>query len=341
MKPDYEHSSETPVIRRNWSSQQIADRIRSLPFWTGEIELNQKFGGLQNRTYFITDRDGRRYVARSGFDQGRIVQTSVVACTRAAANLGIGPRVRYFEPHLFITDYIEGPQLQQENQQDRRILTRILDVMKVLHSGSEALPYSVVYWAPFATVRRYLADLEAGFPSAGVKPSAWAPQVPFFRDVTCRLERAIEPFVPVLTHNDVGFANMMFRTPAKDEIWLIDWDGGGYGNPMWDIGELAMWADSDEPLDRFMLTYYWGKLTERQMKERLRQHVAYKIMGALRLMAECAQAAIDPAYYLSPQEVAESMEAVLPGEGLELAGLVELLRPRFDSLWEAHGREYL
>jgi thiamine kinase-like enzyme len=240
-----------------------------------------------------------------------------------------------------ITDFIEGPQLQQQHQHDPKMLANIVSVLKIVHGGSEALPTSVTYWAPFATVRRYLVDLETGFPDLGISaPPDWAQNIAFYRDVTHRLERAIEPRIPVFSHNDVGFVNMMFKTPAMDQIWLIDWDGGGYANPMWDIGELAMWAAADEDMDRFLLTQYWGAVPESRMKDFLYQHRAFKIMGALRLMTECAQAAIDPAYYLSPEEVSHSMDANFAGQHKELGGLVDLLRPRFDRLWSLHGANY-
>ena len=340
MKDDISLIVEDSVIKRNWGTQRTIEHIRSLPIWAGDIEIKQLFGGLQNRTYFITDKDGRRYVARSGFDQGRIRQTSVVCCTIAAARLGIGPALRYAEPNLTITDFVHGPQVQLEQQRDPALIRRILDVMKVMHAGPDALPGAVSYWAPFQTVRRYLEDLEHGIPGQGVPASQWAAEVPLWRDVTYRLERAIGPFTPTFTHNDMGFANMMFRTPAREEIWFIDWDGGGFGNPKWDVAEMAMWATTDEELDRSLLTYYHGASAEARMSDLLHEHVALKITAALRLITECAQATLDPTYYLSPDEVRQSMDTNFTGQEQQLTGLVDLLRPIFDGMWQQHGHLY-
>jgi thiamine kinase-like enzyme len=340
MRDDFLQIEEASPIRRGWDTGQTMAHIRQLPVWAGPIELRQLFGGLQNRTYFITDGDGARYVARSGFDQGRIRQTSVVACTLAAARLGIGPALRYAEPGLTITDFVHGPQVRHEQQRDPAVLARIIDVLKVMHGGSEALTGPVSYWAPFHTVRRYLDDLEKGFAATGHTPSPWAAEVPFFRSVTHRLERAIGPCNPVFTHNDLGFANIMFRTPREEALWLIDWDGGGYGNPLWDLAEMAMWANADEALDRFLLSCYFGQLSEAPLRDRLHEHVAFKIMAALRLMTECMQAAVDPYYYLSPEEVRESMRANFADQQTTLAGIVDLLRPTFERLWQTHGEQY-
>jgi thiamine kinase-like enzyme len=213
--------------------------------------------------------------------------------------------------------------------------------MKILHAGSDSLPGSVSYWWAFHTVRRYLVDMESGLEATEFKPSTWVAEVPFFRDVTHRLERAISPFKPVLTHNDLGFANMMFSSPKQEAIWFIDWDGGGYGHPMWDVAEMAMWANGGEELDRYILTAYCGSVSEMRMKELLHEHVAMKIMAALRLITECMVAVMDPYYYLTPAEMAESMRVNFAGQQAGLAGLVDLVRPMFMRLWQAHGHEYV
>src|SRR5262249_36208981 len=157
-------------------------------------------------------------------------QTSVLACTIAAARQGIGPGVHYSEPNLFVTDFVQGPQLTMEDTRNPGYVTKILDTLKVTHEGSEALPSPATLWQPFHTIRRYLSALEVGIPGKNVPPSRWATDVPRWREITHRLERAIAPFKPVLTHNDVVFPNMMFSTAARDKVWFIDWDGGGYGN---------------------------------------------------------------------------------------------------------------
>jgi thiamine kinase-like enzyme len=340
VKDDFCKISEISVLRRDWDSKRTAQHIRGLPIWTGDIEIQQLFGGLQNRTYFVTDGDRKRYVVRCGVDQFRTRQTSVIACTIAAQRLGIGPALRYAEPNLTVTDFVNGPQVRLEQQRDPVIVGRIVDVMKILHDGSESLPSSISYWAPFHTVRRYLREMETGFESTGFRPSVFVSAVSRFREVTYRLERAIAPFIPVLTHNDLGFANIMFRSPELEDIWFIDWDGGGYGNPLWDIAEMSMWADGGEELDRFVLTRYFGAISDSRMKERLHEHVALKLMAALRLITECAVVVLDPYYYLTPEETAKSMKVNFADQGLEITGLVTMLLPGFDRLWQENAHRY-
>lgn len=340
MKDDFFELSEISVLQRTWDTRRTAQHIRELPIWSGDIQLKQMFGGLQNRTYFVTDSDGKRYVVRCGFDQFRTRQTSVVACTIGAYKLGVGPAMRYAEPNLTITDFVNGPQIQLSQQRDPEVIKKVISAMKILHAGSEALPGSVSYWWSFHTVRRYLDEMESGNRATNFQPSEWVAEVPFFRSVTQRLEPAIGPFKPVFTHNDLGFANMMFRSSAQESIWFIDWDGGGYGHPMWDVAEMSMWADGGEELDRFVLSTYCGPVSEPRMKDLLREHAAMKIMASLRLITEVMVAVMDPYYYLTPEEMGESMKVNFADQKAQVTGLVDMLRPTFDRLWAAHGNDY-
>lgn len=341
MQEDFQLINEVPGLRRDWDTQRTQRYIRELPIWTGHIELVQKFGGLQNRTYFVTDGDGRRYVVRCGFDQYRTRQTSVVQCTLAAARLGIGPQLRYAEPNLTITDFVTGPQMQVEQLRDPAFIAEVVKTIKIMHEGSEAIGESISYWWAFHTVRRYLKTMETGAAPTQWKKSEWIAEVPFFRDVSYRLERAIGPFIPCFTHNDLTYVNLMYSTPEKRKIWLIDWDGGAYGHPMWDLAEMGLLTGVDDEFDRYVLTCYWGKVSEARMKTLIHEHRAFKMMAGLRLITEVMVTAHDPYFYLTPEEMGQSMTISFPGQQQHLNGLADLLRPGFTAMWQAYGHNYV
>lgn len=338
MREDFFQTGEVATLRREWSSQRTQQYIRDLPCWSGSISIAQKFGGMQNRMYFVTDGDGRRYAVRCGFDQYRTRQTSVVQCTIAAAKLGLGPRLRYAEPSLIVTDFIDGPQMQAAQLREPAMMASVIERIKLLHAGSDAVDETISYWWPFHTVRRYLNAMETGKAATQYRRSAWIEEVPFFRDVTSRLERAIAPFLPVLTHNDLAYVNMMFGPGGQ--VLFIDWDGGGYGHPMWDLAEMLMWLESDEDMDRYALTCYLGAVSEQRMSKLLHEHRAFKIMASLRLVTETMENALDPYFYLTPEEYESSMKEFFPGQRAEAAGLIDLLRPTFDRYWRQHGHEF-
>jgi len=338
MKDDFFEINEVSTLRRDWNGKQTEDYIRRLPLWKGSVQIEQKFGGLQNRTFFVTDGDQMRYAIRCGFDQYRTRQTSVVHCTIGAWKLGLGPRLRYAEPNLIITDFVDGPKMRSEQLKEPSMLGHVIQQMKRLHQGSDAIEETMSYWWPFHTVRRYLNEMEKGKAATGFQVSEWVSEVPVFRDITYRLERAIGPFTPVFTHNDLGYTNMIFN--GRSEVWFIDWDGGGFGHPMWDLAEMLMWLESDEEMDRYAFNCYYGKLDESRIKVLLHEHRAFKIMAALRLVVEVMVTMLDPYFYLTPEEMSKGMAVFFPGQQARLRGLIDLLRPNFDRNWQLFGKDY-
>jgi thiamine kinase-like enzyme len=330
--------AEISRVRRDWSAEQTRDFIATLPFWNCKISLEQHFGGLQNRTYFANTEDGRRYAVRTGFDQARTRQTSVVQCTIAAHTLGLGPRLAYAEPNLTVVEFVAGKGLTLQQMKHPEIIRMIVDRMKILHEGAWAIQETISYWWPFDTVRRYLKWMETGRAATGFKPSRWANRIPELRDITERLERVIAPYVPKFTHNDMAFVNMILN--PRGEVVFIDWDGGAYGHPMWDLAEMLMWAEADEEVTRKAVQQYHGPLSGGALQQKMREVRAFQIMAAIRLITECMDVNLDPYYYLTPEEQAESMKVILPGQDASLDGLIELLVPRFELLWGQHKHEF-
>lgn len=338
MREDAFECSEISRIRRDWSSEEIQEYIRSLPLWTGTVEVVQHFGGLTNRTYFATDGDGKRYAIRCGVDQYRIRQTSVVQCTLAAHNLGVGPALRYSEPNLMVTDFIASPVMTEEQIKEPAMMAHVIKRMKLLHTGSGAVAETISYWWPFHTVRRCLNTMEQGLAATNFQPSAWVGDVPHFRDVTDRLERAIRPFVPVFTHNDLAYVNMMFN--PKGEVLFIDWDAGAYGNPKSDIADMLTWIDADDAMDRYAVATYFPDADAAEIEATLHEVRAFKMMSILRVLGEVMITLLDPDYFVSQQEYAIGMKKFFPNEEPQLAGLIGMLRPQFDRDWARYGANY-
>jgi thiamine kinase-like enzyme len=329
---------EISTIRRDWSAARTKDYVSVLPIWNGAVEVEQLFGGLQNRTYVVRTAAGEKFAGRVGFDQYRTRQTSVVQCTIAAHALGLGPRLVYAEPNLTVTEWIDGRRMEQEELKDWAIMRRVIDRMKILHEGTNAVRETISYWWPFDTVRRYLVSMETGKKASGFQPSKWVHLVPMYRDITNRLEKAIGPYYPKLTHNDMAFVNMIFD--CRGEIMFIDWDGGGYGHPLWDLGEMLMWAEANDETVRFAIEHYYGSLPRAELSRRVREVHAFQVVSALRLIVEVMETDLDPYFFLTPEEMAEGMKIILPGQKPELNGLVDLLMPRFHQYWKAYEHEF-
>jgi thiamine kinase-like enzyme len=324
--------SEISNIRRQWSPNQVRDYIAALPIWKEKVEIRQKFGGLTNRTYFAYVGSEPKYAIRVGFDQFRTRQTSVIQCTLAAHELGIGPRLVYAEPNLSVTDFVAGAGLQLEQMKDHATIRRIVDLMKVVHAGRRAVHETISYWWPFDTVRRYMDSMEFGKAATHWKPSPWADRLPRYRDITDRLERGIGPFLPTFTHNDMAFVNLIIK--PSGELALIDWDGGGFGHPLFDLGEMLMWAEADQATCEMAVKYYYGSLNAAHLEQRLKETHAFQIIAALRLVTEVLETDLDPFFHVTPEEYDEGMKEFFPGQKPQLIGLAEMLLPRFEDNWK-------
>ena len=160
MKPEcFEHRREAK-LRPEWDANETREYIRTLACWEGRIEIRQHFGGLRNRTYFVTDADGGRYAVRCGLDEGRVRQASSAACARAAGSLGVSPAVRYAEPGVLVTDFIDGPKVTREALREADLMAHVIERVKVLHRNPQAVTESVNFCWTFHSVRRYLDVVE-------------------------------------------------------------------------------------------------------------------------------------------------------------------------------------
>jgi hypothetical protein len=109
---------------------------------------------------------------------------------------------------------------------------------------------------------------------------------------------------------------------------------------MWDLAEMSLLTGVNDEFDRYVLACYCGDVSDSRMKILLHEHRAFKMMAGLRLIVEVMVTAHDPYFYLTPEEMAESMKISFPGQQEHLNGLADLLRPGFNEMWAAYGKDY-
>ncbi len=321
------------MIERDWPRSRIEDHIRDLPVWRGKPVLEPLAGGLQNASYIVSDDSGKQ-VVRLGFDNIQLgtVQTSVLACARAAAELGISPPVTYTEPNLFVMDFIDGRVLTEAEIAEPAIAGRIIDeLFAPLHAGSHAVRDPVNYFNGFLCVRNHARyGLETDSPHRGRIPDAIA--------VIDKIEPVVEPYLPVFCHNDFAHVNVMLD--GDDRLWLIDWDFGGFNHPLWDIAELCTYAVSDEALDRFVIERSVGSLDDATMTQRLREHRAFKLASYLRQVTWCIIQAQRGSR--TDDDAAQSMARAFADDGVEdsYEGFMEMSWGRYRDLWQSCHDDY-
>ncbi len=244
--------------RRRRQERALFERLRKLGLCRGDVSIEPISGGLSNHNYAVRT-DGRSYFVRVSQDQPLlgIDRRNEVVCHDAASLRGLAPKIIHHERGLLITRFLEGQTLDALALSEPTLLSRLAALLAHLHQSWDVLTGEVLYFCPFQTVRTYArtaARLNAPLPHDIVA---------LLEDV-CGLARRIAPFRPVLCHNDLLAANLI---DDGEKLWLVDWEYGGAGHPLFDLANASANAAFSDEQDRALLEAYRGCLDARDMAE--------------------------------------------------------------------------
>ena len=222
---------------------------RALPCWTTVTAAVPLDGGITNHNIKVTDQ-GRDYVVRLGQDipEHGILRWHELSLSRAAASAGLSPRVHHHEPGALVIDFVDSVALTEGDLHDAATLMQATDLIAQVHRQMPRYAYGPVlaFWV-FHILRSYAHDLTA-------RGSRHVPALAGLLDEADMLERAVGPVQLVLGHNDLLPANIL---RAKDRLWVIDWEYGGFNSPLFDLGGLASNCDLPRGAEEAMLTRYF------------------------------------------------------------------------------------
>ncbi|SFV38677.1 phosphotransferase [Hyphomicrobium facile] len=316
--------SDVESISRDWSREQCEAYIASLPIWSAPVKpmLEWLVGGLINRNWIVHD-GASKYVARVFFDAGvqGISEQSVLASTRAAAEIGVTPKVRYSEPHLTVVDFIDGRNLTEQELTDKTIVGRCMEKLGILHAGTTAIRSPINYhWRPLVIRNLIRWNVENNSPHA----SAVTEVLPLVE----KLERKIRPFTPCFTHNDLAHVNVMLD--RNDEMWLIDWDFGAVGHPMSDISDFLSYGPPTHEIEHHAIKTYLGAQASSAEFERAMQDYRISL-----LLTYCFQftwaGAVDHSTHKTAEDIRESMQTILPDQEASYRGFMNMARERLEA----------
>lgn len=226
------------------------DLIQHIPELNGRTFVVAPLeGGLTNRNFRLDDGRESLVLRMPGqnTDLLGIDRACEVACSRAAAALGVAPQVVGYSPEhgAIVRRFAAGKVLAADDLQRPEVLGRIVDVLRRYHAGAAGAGS----FSPFTTVRRYHAlarDRRVSFP----------------HDVGRALDRLAEIELAAHSddaacpcHNDLLPANFIDDGSA---VWIIDWEYAGMGDRFFDLGNLAVNCDFNGEQERMLLELYFG-----------------------------------------------------------------------------------
>ena len=315
------------VFDPNWSDKRVWNYLRELGCWSANISIEPLAGGLCNRSFVVTD-SASKYVARIGTDipVHGIIQTSVHTSMIVAAQIGVSPQVQYSEQGLAILDFLPGGCLRPQDMESNNInLERIATALRKVHQGSSYVNGALTYFWPFQVIRNYARVGQQ-------KQSRLISLLPEVLRINNILEQSIKPYQPVFTHNDTVPQNFMFDNDS--DIWIIDWDYGGYGHPMFDLVGVSCNADLSEKSEKTLFEMYYGTI-DYELEHQL---IAFKL--ALNLREYMWGMVQEVTSDLDSANVAASMTELYPDQEPGYEGYTDLNRERFEANWKLHRKQF-
>jgi thiamine kinase-like enzyme len=242
------------------AADDASRRVRDLPVWRGPVEPEPLAGGLSNRNFQVHDGAGD-YVVRlvdGDVPEHGIVREREIAVSRAAHRAGIAPELVFAGEGVMVLRFIPGRTLTPGDILAPAMLDRIAALMRACHRDVAAhlRGPAPCFWV-FHAVRNYLAQLEAHGRLGG--------QIERLREIVAVLEDAAGPTVLAVTHNDLMPGNFI---DDGDRLWLIDWEYGGYGAPLFDLATLAANNELDAAARAHLLAAYFGQRPDEALRHR-------------------------------------------------------------------------
>ncbi len=230
-------------------SDQAHDRVHRLGCFSKITSITPIGGGITNVNLKVTD-DGTDYVVRLGDDipEHGVLRWNELAISQAAQALGVAPEVIHHEPGVLVLEFLKARTFEEADVRDPANLSRIVDLIARTHRdlGNHLMSPVLAFW-PFQVNRTYVTRLEA-------EGSAHVTKLPGLMVEQERLAEATGQVDMVIGHNDLLAANIL---DDGTQLWLIDWEYGGYNTPLFDLAGLAGNNGLTEAQERSVLEQYF------------------------------------------------------------------------------------
>ena len=249
--------------------EDLEQRIGRLPCWRGPVALSPLTGGLTNISY-VADDGREKFVVRCGEDipVHHVFRDRERAASEAAHRAGLSPEIVHLEAGLMVMRHIEGRTFTEADL--RADIGRLAPLLKRCHREvGRHLAGPPNFFSVFRVIRDYARSIVAA-------ESPFAPDLPRYLEAAETLERQQAPMPVVFGHHDLLPGNVM---DDGNRLWLIDWEYGGFGTPMFDLANLSSNGSFSEADDTALLdAYFEGEATP----EIRRSFEAMKAASALR-----------------------------------------------------------
>ena len=231
----------------------VAEAIRAVPAWDGhEPTVTPITAGITNRNYRVDIAGGSFVLRLAGKDTGLlgIDREAERAAGEAAAAAGVGPEIfAYIPPHAaLVTRFVGGDHVSEEDLRTEPVLAAVVRSVKAIH-GCAPIPSTF-------PVFRIVDDYAELARVRGIRvPEAYDDAHAFAGWIEGAF--AHTPMPPTTCHNDLLNANFLLE---GDHCWIVDYEYAGMGDPFFDLGNLSINNNLDQPAQELLLRLYFGEV---------------------------------------------------------------------------------
>ena len=257
------------------------------------ISVSMLPGGLSNTNYLVK-ADGDMFVVRHACDNAGslgIDRSREEAAARLAHAEGFAPEVVAFvqpEGHAVIRYLPDAEPPTIDEFTSHEMIERVAHRMRDVHALS---PIDGVF-DPFAVIDRWKSILF----DRGSRLPARLGRLLGLVEVANAERRHMAPRDRVLCHNDPYHLNFL----DDGNLWLIDWEYAGMGDPMYDLAGIGLNLDR-EGRDLLLRTYY-GTVTPELCRELDRLIPVFLCWNTLWCLIQVGEGAVDFDYFAMAEE---------------------------------------
>lgn len=248
---------------------EFENKIKSLPIWKNLENIEPLEGGITNLNFLVSD-SGSKSVVRLGSDipEHLVYRSNEIIVSEAAYQIGVSPKLIYNEPGVLVLEFIESKTLEPKTVREN--LNKIVPIIRKIH---DEIPNKLsgqpqIFWVFY--VIKYYSNYLLNNNSSHIS------LIPSLLKKAEKLEKLSSPREIVFGHNDLLAANFL---DDGSKIWVVDWEYGGFNDPLFDIGGLSSNNDLDENLENEVLEIYFK---EKPSKDLIIKYNAMKTASLLR-----------------------------------------------------------
>ena len=248
---------------------EFENKIKSLPIWKNLENIEPLEGGITNLNFLVSD-SGSKSVVRLGSDipEHLVYRSNEIIVSEAAYQIGVSPKLIYNEPGVLVLEFIESKTLEPKTVREN--LNKIVPIIRKIH---DEIPNKLsgqpqIFWVFY--VIKYYSNYLLNNNSSHIS------LIPSLLKKAEKLEKLSSPREIVFGHNDLLAANFL---DDGSRIWVVDWEYGGFNDPLFDIGGLSSNNDLDENLENEVLEMYFK---EKPSKDLIIKYNAMKTASLLR-----------------------------------------------------------